>query len=87
VDIPVADSYARASIPIPQTIARLYGMQEQESAAVSRPLFGQSSIRTAKSRGHYNYPSDLTDDEWAHVGPLISGGPCSLPKSIHDVSV
>src|ERR1700719_64613 len=78
---------ARANIPIPQTIARIVWHAEQEGAAVLRYLFGQSSIRTAKSRGHYNYPSDLTDDEWAPVGPLISGGPCSLPKSIHDVSV
>ena len=32
---------------------------------------------TAKNRGRYDrsklrYPSDLTDDEWAHVAPLIS---------------
>ena len=31
---------------------------------------------TAKNRGRYDrsqlrYPSDLTDDEWTHVGPLI----------------
>jgi hypothetical protein len=31
---------------------------------------------TAKNRGRYDrsklrYPSDLTDDEWAHVAPLI----------------
>src|SRR5258707_13570640 len=31
---------------------------------------------TGKNRGRYDrsklrYPSDLTDDEWAHVGPLI----------------
>ena len=31
---------------------------------------------TAKNRGRYDrsklrYPSDLTDDEWAHVEPLI----------------
>jgi transposase len=38
---------------------------------------------TAQNRGRYDrsqlrYPSDLTDDEWAHVGPMIppakSGG-------------
>ena len=32
---------------------------------------------TAQNRGRYNrsrlrYPSDLTDDEWAHVKPLLS---------------
>ena len=32
---------------------------------------------TAKNRGRYDrsklrYPSDLTDDEWAHVAPLIA---------------
>ena len=31
---------------------------------------------TAKNRGRYDrsklrYPSDLTDDEWAHVAPLL----------------
>jgi len=31
---------------------------------------------TAKNRGRYDrsklrYPSDLTDDEWAHIGPVI----------------
>jgi hypothetical protein len=34
---------------------------------------------TAKNRGRYDrsklrYPSDLTDDEWAHVEPLIPPG-------------
>jgi transposase len=27
--------------------------------------------RAKYSRDHLRYPSDLTDDEWAHVGPLI----------------
>jgi hypothetical protein len=45
---------------------------------------------TAKNRGRYDrsklrYPSDLTDDEWAHVEPLIP--PAKRVKFINECMV
>lgn len=45
---------------------------------------------TAANRGRYDrsklrYPSDLTDDEWAHVGPLI--GPAKRGGNRRHVNV
>jgi hypothetical protein len=50
---------------------------------------------TGKNRGRYDrsklrYPSDLTDDEWAHVEPLIppakrGGNKSSRPRNMATV--
>jgi len=62
---------ARANIPIAQTIARLYDMREQERDGGIALSFRTKQYPNGEKPRALNYPSDLTDDEWAHVGPLI----------------
>ena len=45
-------------------------------AGPERVIWGRMAMGTAKNRGRYDrsqlrYPSDLTDEEWALVGPMI----------------
>ena len=47
-----------------------------------------SKNRARYKRDHLRYPSDVTDEEWAHIGPLIPpakrGGRMIAPKNLVD---